>query len=428
MRSGKFALTALIVVVLAAIYVVGFFLLWDYFGVDNTITHILDHDLYASEEKPVSKTAVSLSFSDSAISEEEQALISGFFTYYYAGLGNLAPEKIGNFFAFQSEDQLFDEMALDYEIFLAGSLPSPFVFDGCTIYIDIESRKESRKSATIELGLTLSAEFSVGGEALPPKIKKERHLFTISTKEKDALISAHTTDRATRTAAEKQLDKEIGKAGYERSDLAYTYFPPYIKSALTALKEETTALYAAFPEETESVDSPAPEYRYDREKAASFAENAESDDTLFGSYPEDDANFTSQCLFASGIPMDCQGEGDTQWKWYDSEVNTQRKKTGCSESWYLRDKFYDYAIKNTGFGLCAGELPRACGKKGDIIQILEAGEPVLQCIITDIVKDSEGKVADYIVCTDCYTRIPLKTLGCRDFRIIGVFGYNTANI
>ncbi|MGN0577829.1 MAG: amidase domain-containing protein [Ruminiclostridium sp.] len=428
MRSGKFALTALIVVVLAAIYVVGFFLLWDYFGVDNTITHILDHDLYASEEKPVSKTTVSLSFSGSSLTEEEQALLSGFFTYYYAGLGNLAPEKIEKFFAFQSDDQLFDEMALDYEIFLAESLTSPFVFDGCTIYINVESRKESRKSATTDLSLTLSAEFSEGGEALPQKIKKERHLFTISTKENDALISAHTTDRAARAAAEKQLDREIEKAGYGRSDLAYTYFPPYIKAALTALKEDTTALYAAFPEETESMDSPVPEYRYDREKAASFAENAGNGDTLFGSYPEDDANFTSQCLFASGIPMDCQGEGDTQWKWYDSEVNTQRKKTGCSESWYLRDKFYDYALKNTGFGLCAGELPRACGKKGDIIQISEQGEPVLQCIITDTVKDSEGKVADYIVCTDRYTCVSLKTLGCRDFRIIGIFGYNTANI
>ena len=99
MRNGKFALTALIVVVLAAIYVVGFFLLWDYFGVDNTITHILDHDLYATEEKPKSETNLSLSFSGSTITEEEQALISGFFTYYYAGLGNLAPEKIEKFFA-----------------------------------------------------------------------------------------------------------------------------------------------------------------------------------------------------------------------------------------------------------------------------------------------------------------------------------------
>ena len=157
MRNGKFALTALIVVVLAAIYVVGFFLLWDYFGVDSTITHILDHDLYATEEKPKSETDVSLSFSGSTMTEEEQALISGFFTYYYAGLGNLAPEKIEKFFAFQSEDLLFDEMALDYEIFLAGSLPSPLVFDSCTICINVNSRKESRKSETTELSLTLSA-------------------------------------------------------------------------------------------------------------------------------------------------------------------------------------------------------------------------------------------------------------------------------
>lgn len=428
MRNGKFALTALIVVVLAAIYVVGFFLLWDYFGVDSTITHILDHDLYATEEKPKSETDVSLSFSGGTMTEEEQALISGFFTYYYAGLGNLAPEKIEKFFAFQSEDLLFDEMALDYEIFLAESLPSPLVFDGCSLYVNVDSRKESRKSETTELSLTLSAEFSDNGEALPQKIKKESHSFIISTKENDPLISAHTTDRTTRKAAEKQLDREIRKAGYERSDLAYTYFPPYIKTALAALKEETKALYAAFPDETECPESPVPEYRYDREKAVSFAVGAGSEDTLFGSYAEDDANFTSQCLFAAGIPMDCQGEGDTQWKWYDSEVNIQRKKTGCSESWYLRDKFYDYALKNNGFGLCAAEIPRGCGKKGDIIQLLEVGEPVLQCIITDIVKDSEGKVADYIVCTDRYTCLSLKTLGCRDFRVIGVFGYNTANI
>lgn len=428
MGSGKRALTALIVVVLAAIYVVGFFLLWDYFGVDGAITDILDRDLYASEDKPNSETAVTLSFSGSSVTEEERALISGFFTYYYAGLGNHAPEKISKFFSFQSNDELFDNMALDYEIFLAESLSSPLVFDGCTIYIDVVSRRESRKSKTTELSLTLSAEFSEGGEALPLKIKKESHSFIISTKEKDPLISAHTTDRFSRRTAEKQLDRVLSEAGYQRSDLAYTYFPPYIKSALAALEEETAALYAAFPDEAESAESPAPEYRYDREKAASFAKTAENGGSLFDSYPEDDANFTSQCLFAAGIPMDCQGEGDTQWKWYDSEVNTQRKKTGCSESWYLRDRFYEYALKNSGFGLCAGEIPRGCGKKGDIIQLLDKGEPVLQCIITDVERDSGGKAVDYIVCTDCYTSVSLKTLGCGDFRIIGIYGYNTANI
>ena len=126
--------------------------------------------------------------------------------------------------------------------------------------------------------------------------------------------------------------------------------------------------------------------------------------------------------------MDSQGEAYDQWKWYDAEVNTERRKTGCSKSWYDREAFCNYINANYGFGMAACETAAGNGELGDIIQLLENGRPVLEFMITGIAADADGQVKDYLVSNDKYANISLLAAGFYDIRVLHIVGHNTANI
>ena len=59
---------------------------------------------------------------------------------------------------------------------------------------------------------------------------------------------------------------------------------------------------------------------------------------------------------------------------------------------------------------------------------MKQDEPVLQCIVTDIIYDSNEKPVDFIVCTDKLKNKPISLLWNGDLRFINILGYNTANI
>lgn len=426
MRRRRYWLTALIVIVIMAIYVVGFFLAWDVFGFDNRITDFLNHDFSADSGLPDSNVKISTDISGITLSADEEKLIKDYFTFYYAGLGAHRAENISRFFAFQAEDELVDEMALDYEISLAKS--AGLSFDSAIIYIGIGKRIRHEKTDTVEIELSFSSEVTYNGFSSPSVTRGENHYFEIDISDEPEILT-HTTDRFSRRLSELALDKAITDAGYFRSDLAYTYLSPYIKAGLQTLTAKNDKLYRIFPDDdvTHTI-LPTAEYGYDRSLAVSEV-NAGLDNSIFLIYEENDANFISQCIFNAGVPMDSQGDGGaTQWKWYDPEINNSRKKRGCTESWFDREKFYTYISNNSGFGLVAFDAPRNLGDNGDVIQLLYGDGAILECMVVGTIDDSKGKISDYIISTDCYTNMPLKLLGAEDFRLIKIVGYNTANI
>ncbi len=421
----KRMLTAAIVTVLVAIYVVGFFLVWEVF-LNDKVTELIDTDFYAAEEKPLSTVAVNLTFMGDPLSESEEALFGQYFTYYLAGAGGLSVEKLSPFFDFQCNDELFDHAVLRYEIYVSDL--SGISFDSCQCNINVTSRRSSKKKNTTTVSLTLSM---VSGAY---SIANESHSFTIDNK--SGKITGHESDKPLRTAFLSELDLALAKKGYTRADMAYTYYNDYIEEALSSMKNRAADLYFEALSETGDAPEGAPEYEYNRiaakERALSGASGISSDS---------DAGFTSECLFSAGIPMDSQGEKDGQWKWYSEELNEEREKKGHSKSWIDRESFYKYALSNSGFGLAAYDCPKGEGEIGDIVQLLshsvaendsglkaEITSPFLQCIITDVVRNDKGEAIDYIVCTNNYSGIPLRLLGAGDFRIIKILGYNSANI
>lgn len=421
-RKTKTVLTAMIIVVIAAIYAVGLFLLWDFFGIDGKLDDLMEKDLYEKHYYTESNVPVNVKLVGKEITDEEGKLISDYFVYYYAGLGALKAEKIARFYIFECNDELFDEMALDYEIFLASECPIDMTFRSCDLTVNITRRHGVPKSNKTEIDIKLTASVE-GGAAY--KVKNEIHSFVVEKNGKALQIAEHTTERFSRTAAEKELDAVLAARKYTRSDLNYTFFPKYTAIVLENLEKARNSVSM---KRGNTDEFPAAEILYDREKAVYTAVNGVSDDGIFDTYPENDANYISRCIFESGIPMDSQGERYDQWKWYDSEQNYERRKTGCTKSWYDRQEFYRYVTENSGFGLAGCEAEKGGGALGDIVQIMSDGKPVQELMITGIIAGAGGNTRDYFVSNDRFKSVPLLTLGYTDFRVLHISGHNTANI
>ena len=109
----KTVLTAMCVVVLTAIYVVGIFLLWDVFDFEKSLDKLINTDLYASEYSPASSTRTDVTFDGKALTAEEEELIKEYFVFRFAGLGALKTEKVSRLYTVQTNSELFDELAYD---------------------------------------------------------------------------------------------------------------------------------------------------------------------------------------------------------------------------------------------------------------------------------------------------------------------------
>ena len=424
-RKNKFVLTAVVVLVIVAIYVVGLFLLSDVFDLQKFLDDLFNKDLYGKEYHPVSKTAVTLTFDGKAITEEEEKLLGEYFTYFYAGLGEQRSENITRFYTTQCIYELYDDLAFRYEAYLARKCPIDRSYGECTVTVDVKRRHAVPKKTDIEIDVEIYSSAMTKTNADPIVVRGEKHSFVIDEEDKYPLIKEHTDARPTYTAAMYAYDRALAEAGYRRKDMNYTFIPKYTERALELLKKDNG--YIVFGKEDLS-GKPTAECEYDRSTAAVTAIAGFSDSGAFTEYEEDDANFVSRCIFEGGIPMAAQGDRYDQWKWYDAELNNARKKTGCSRSWYDRDFFYRYVTTNEGFGMVAYETTAGNGELGDVIQLMQDNKPVAEFMITSIMVTKTGQVKDYLVSNNTYSAVSLISLGYTDYRLLHIVGYNTANI
>lgn len=428
-RRFQTLLTTLIVLTITAIVVVGFILAWDIFDFKGKLDQLFNWNPYAVEE-PLYRSDVSVELSTSngdALPDGELTVLENYFTCYYASLGGFYHENISRFFAFQATDEHMDNLALDFEISAAKNAPVDYSFDSCKVYLYIISRSRN-DYGEMEITLRVTSEMQYGFSSVVTENSGEIHVFTVTEEDNETLISAHTTDRPARKFAEYAFDVAAASDGFTRSDLSYTYYYDYLdrSAELFELSREEfygTVSAALSREYTPSFEA---EYPYDSENACAYAVNSSGHSRSYGTYDENDANFCSQCVAAGGIPMDDQGNSLTQWKWYDYEINNTRTKEGCTLTWYNRNKFWVYAVENTGFGMVA-ECSDAV-RTGDVVQLMKNDEPILECIVTDIVYDNDGNPVDFIVCTDKLKNKPVSLLWNGDLRFINIIGYNTANI
>ena len=138
--------------------------------------------------------------------------------------------------------------------------------------------------------------------------------------------------------------------------------------------------------------------KYNREKAREYARRwALSRNPLYKDYElygGDCTNFTSQCIFAGGIPMDTVGNNElSKWYWYSDYSRVP--------SWTGAEAFYKYIIKNNEskkeFGLYAKEVNYNQLEIGDIVQLVEDNKAYHTMIITEVILDGEYLI-DYLIC------------------------------
>ena len=109
-------------------------------------------------------------------------------------------------------------------------------------------------------------------------------------------------------------------------------------------------------------------------------------------YGGDCTNFTSQCIYAGGIPFDFYGASDyVKWYWYSNDKRVA--------PWTGAKQFNYYVQYNKGYGLKAHLAGLGDMMPGDIVQ-LGGNYPKTyhSMIISDYVYNSNGYVEDYLIC------------------------------
>lgn len=167
--------------------------------------------------------------------------------------------------------------------------------------------------------------------------------------------------------------------------------------------------------------APEAEHAYDREAAVAYArEWAGERNPRWQAYDGSGGNcmnFVSQSLYASVIPMD--ESGDARWYWY-SDGNRAPAWTGV-------DSFRVYARDNTGYGLSA-QVGAAydTGEEGDVILMSADGNYHHAVIISQAVRDEDGRTIDYLICSNTgnYRDFPVSAYVYAEQELVRIAGWN----
>lgn len=430
MRAYKNILTTFIVLtVIAIVIAVGLFA-WDEFGLGKRIEQYFSSSLFgdggATRIKPRGDAEITVEMQKTEkATENVNILFEDYFTLWYSSLCCGERENMNSFYEYQTDEYLTDCLWLDYQAGLVGISPSLFC-DAADVTVTYTASGEDHLGGA-QYDITVTARLKSGGKIV--RAETVKHIFSVDEGFKGAKIVAHSSDSDAAMYMLGVLNETISTAGWTRSDLSYTYLEKYINKALSAAldKRRTATERLADGLSGDTAELPAVEYGYDREKAVAYAlSHMSSPDTeSFGSYPDNAANFASQCVYAGGIPMDMQGDAALQWKWYSEKINTKREHSGCSESWYVPQKLYDYLAANTGFGVSAVcGAPLGSLEKGDLLFLYRNGEISDVVMITDMVVKN-GEISDFAV-ADEY-EVLLGGLAFDDVVGVKLVGYNTVN-
>lgn len=139
-------------------------------------------------------------------------------------------------------------------------------------------------------------------------------------------------------------------------------------------------------------------YNYNRINAVNYARtwalklNPKWGNYESSTYGGDCTNFTSQCIYAGGIPFDFYGTSDSvKWYWYSNN-----RRVGA---WSGAKQFNYYVQYNKGYGLKAHFGSLIDMIPGDIVQ-LGGNYPKTyhSMIISDYAYNSNGYIEDYLIC------------------------------
>jgi len=329
------------------------------------------------ERKPLNKDSPAFA---AEIGDGEEAVIREWFVRYYNVLGTLSGENTDDVKAFlklyhpKSTALESDALVLNRLVASRKQCSLPLTFPVC----DAGLRLLSAVYADSELvEIRIEECFAAIFDGFPGTLSTYagiEHFFTLEKSGENWLVKRHETSSA------------------------------YANYAAARVTEPEFYRYPAGKVRT------AP-YPYDRKNAAEYALTYTSrEDKLrnfsYNDYPDNSANFVSQCVKAGGIPV------DSRWN-----KNNAAFRDG--------DAFYEYATEkktenNKKTGLIAGICDFKDAETGDIIQFIDSDGHVINSAVIVGSYGGEPLIASN---SDDTANFPAAAAGFEIARVLKIYGY-----
>lgn len=387
----------------------------------------------ASQAEPAPASSVGECVFRSGGDELPQAVqdtLTEWFVRCYNASARLEAPKLDDLYgpgAAAQEACLLDEASVDFISQVRAMQPVDLTMTGFTIGLTVEETSWEDETITVSLQEDDQIQFAFLNGRTSSSCGIE-NTFTFSA---DGKILAHekTEDGFNLVRDVYSRQSSSGEAGIK---ITLSQLVSAAKADVDKLASQRQQ-YLADPEGQSNLQ-PC-DMAYDRQAAVDYARQwvgltAMTRNPQWGIYDDYGGNcnnFTSQCLYAGGIPMDIYGYDTQQWKWYSDVPNSYSEARGRSSSWSGVDEFYTYVNENSGYGLVAeadGNLYAA--QPGDVLQYGADGEWKHSVLVTEVVNDASGQPVEFLIASNTTDRIdwPMSAYAYADVRLIHVLGYN----
>ncbi|MBQ3100860.1 MAG: amidase domain-containing protein [Clostridia bacterium] len=377
------------------------------------------------------------------ISQSQLTLFTEYFSRYYSSLGNYTAVDMSDLFYFDTDYQrsLITTMT-DYQIRIRENMSIDLTYETCNVGIEFRSIEETKNGIRISLYENNYMNYAFCKDVTSYTSGVE-HVFTIKEATGKYYIVTHSEITGVYSLITEKFESMLERERLTLSALT--------KSQLVSLFDELNeylvlsadqglenlyyerAKYNFNPEryvlETKA-DNPynaEQALAYSYEWAGKYEMKRNPRYFAYDEYGGNCNNFTSQCLFSSGIPMDLSGDIYHQWKWYGDDINGYSTAYGRTMSWTGVEFFWQYCSENNGRGIVADCSSNVySGRPGDIIQYVNEGVGVHSVIITKVIYDENGYVIDYLINSNTTDKVdcPMSIYGYTDFRLIRIAGWN----
>ncbi len=374
-----------------------------------------------------------------APADEHIQLLFGYFDDYYQSLGKLRANDITDWFyplsAAEQENMLLNQTMLQLLCAVRAERSCDLTFDDFRYgiaFTGYEKLPDGRVEITLLEDQCQQFDYLDGGRSYSSGIE---HTFLLTTDDSGRWkISLHDTDDDIfKRVWKRYCDKRKQAALFDIENAPKVFevvYDEFVKAAVEDEKERVKQLEQY--EEGSRIPANAYNWRYnyDREAAIDYAMTWVDGESVIRNeewplYQNNSQNFISQCVFAGGVPMDCNGVN--QWKWCGDTINTSQKMAGRSASWTNAEDFYNYCKYNDDKGGIVAQVDALLCKAqpGDILQLGVFGEWCHSAIITEIIYDGDEPV-DFIVAANSPDNLtfPVSAYPYSAIRLIKIYGYN----
>lgn len=365
-----------------------------------------------------------------ALPQEVQDTLTEWFVRCYNASARLEAPQLDDLYgqsAAAREACLLDEASVDFISQVRAMQPVDLTMTGFTIGLTVEDCSWEGENLTVTLQEDDQIQFSFLNGRTSSSCGIE-NTFTFSA---DGKILAHekTEDGFNLVRDVYSRQSSGGESAIQSTLSQLTAAAKADVDKLSSQRQQ----YLADPSGQSS--GTACDMAYDRQAAVDYARQwvgltAMTRNPKWGIYDDYGGNcnnFTSQCLYAGGIPMDIYGYDTQQWKWYSDVPNSYAEARGRSSSWSGVDEFYTYVNENNGYGLVAeADANLYTAEPGDVLQYGADGEWKHSVLVTEVVKDDSGQPVDFLIASNTTDRIdwPMSAYAYADVRLIHVLGYN----